>query len=81
MIIGLLVCGLCVALAIVAVRLTVQLKSLSKTIEKTERQVSERIQYIQVATVALGVIRQITGRVLSLHRSSPKEVGGVKKTK
>lgn len=71
-ILGLLVCALCVALAIVAIRLTLQLRSLSQSIEHTEQKVNDRLQYVQVATIALGVIRQLVRKIPAVNYGTKK---------
>lgn len=60
---GVLVCLLCIALAAVAVRLSIRLRSLAKSIEQTERQVTERIQYVQLITGGLSLVRGLMARI------------------
>lgn len=69
---GVVVCLLCIALIVVAIRLTIRLRSLAKSIEQTERQVSERVQYIQLATMGIGLVRQLVAKlpVATKHSSS-----------
>lgn len=71
-ILGVFVCVLCIALAVVAIRLTIRLRSLAKSIEQTERQVSERIQYFQLATVGLGLVRQLVAKLPVRQKVSSK---------